>query len=921
MRGHIKAPWALEDETTISGSVLMLDPPRRANIRPRDEDRLLRGTPTSALARKIRDIPFNGHRLVAADAPEVLKALLQGAKNYGIVEEVPSPVDGMGWRLITKTIHYRRQEDSPSSAITGRFFTDLYNTVSEALSADAAPLFGFEGREHTAQVDSDVRELREFRFRYDQDDQEKLQNEMQERLQEHRESARFLPAMFCSPTMELGVDISSMNVVYLRNAPPTAANYAQRSGRAGRSGQPALILTYCAAQSPHDQYFFDRKQELVGGIVLPPSIDLGNQELVESHLHAEWLAASEVKLEPRIPENLDITDDKRSLLSHLTIAFESPQTRNKAEQHINEVLSVLESDFAGNNPTWYPERKTFKNTLIEQAPSRFDAALSRWRGLLSAAERTVSLATQVLDDYSISPQERKAAVNRLAMGNWQRRTLLESAARQNNDFYLYRYLATEGFLPGYNFPRLPLMAYIPGSANEKSQRYIQRARFLAISEFGPQSLIYHEGRAFRVDRALLKEAGDRSDGLLTTESEAICNACGAGHPGEPPESCHVCGARLSGAILIHNLYRIENVGTHQAERITSNDEERRRQGFDIQTTFSFRETGLTSRKTVQDSDGPIATLDFAQAASINRINKGLRRRRDKDRIGFFINPKSGAWIGEAKEKAVDKHRPDALRQIVVPVVEDRKNALLLRFPIPWLAGLGDTRRTTLTTIQHALARGIEAVYQLEEGEILSEPTPDANARKAILFYEAAEGGAGILAQLGDGSDGPMRVSRRALEVMHYDPASFVAAREDVGGLFGSGTPECVAGCYRCLLSYFNQPDHEHIDRRDKAALSFLLRLAHVELQDQAIETSMDTGSSQTPSPDPKPLVINGATFANVWRQARLVVVEEGEADEGIIDALASKGVKLLERPGDAARHSTFEAALSELLKERSHGRR
>ena len=59
--------------------------------------------------------------------------------------------------------------------------------------------------------------------------------------------------------MELGVDISAMNVVYLRNAPPTAANYAQRSGRAGRSGQAALILTYCAAQSPHDQYFFDRK--------------------------------------------------------------------------------------------------------------------------------------------------------------------------------------------------------------------------------------------------------------------------------------------------------------------------------------------------------------------------------------------------------------------------------------------------------------------------------------------------------------------------------------------------------------------------------------------------------------------------------------------------------------------------------------
>ena len=174
------------------------------------------------------------------------------------------------------------------------------------------------------------------------------------------------------------------------------------------------------------------------------------------------------------------------------------------------------------------------------------------------------------------------------MGNWQRETLLQSASTQNNDFYLYRYLATEGFLPGYNFPRLPLMAYVQGGSDGKNQRYIQRARFLAISEFGPQSLVYHEGRAFRVDRALLKDAGDGPDGMLTTQSRAICKTCGAGHPGEHPEKCHVCGSALGGAILVHNLYRIENVGTRPAERITSNDEDRKRQGFELQTTFRSR---------------------------------------------------------------------------------------------------------------------------------------------------------------------------------------------------------------------------------------------------------------------------------------------------------------------------------------------
>jgi len=55
-----------------------------------------------------------------------------------------------------------------------------------------------------------------------------------------------LPVLYCSPTMELGVDISALNTVYLRNVPPTPANYAQRSGRAGRSGQAALVVVDAA---------------------------------------------------------------------------------------------------------------------------------------------------------------------------------------------------------------------------------------------------------------------------------------------------------------------------------------------------------------------------------------------------------------------------------------------------------------------------------------------------------------------------------------------------------------------------------------------------------------------------------------------------------------------------------------------------
>src|SRR6185436_2119099 len=100
-------------------------------------------------------------------------------------------------------------------------------------------------------------------------------------------------------------------------------------------------------------------------------------------------------------------------------------------------------------------------------------------------------------------------------------------------------------------------------------------------------LIYHEGRAFRVFKAQLPAGTRDGDGRLVTRTVRLCGECGASHK-EPRELCHACGARLTGE-EIQNVLRIDNVETLAAERITANDEDRQRQGFEIQTTFSWPE--------------------------------------------------------------------------------------------------------------------------------------------------------------------------------------------------------------------------------------------------------------------------------------------------------------------------------------------
>ena len=912
MRGVIKATWSLDEDRFLTAPVFITRPPSGKEISQKDEQLILRGSGTSAAGREIRNMTLGGVRPGTKEITKVIEVLLAAAKTYGIVSDLDSPFAGKGWRLLPQAIRFTRANTTPVKG-DNPFFRTLYSTIAQILTEGGEALFGFEGREHTAQVEGDLRELREARFRFGTDDKKTL-NEKAERLKELREDNRFLPALFCSPTMELGVDISSMNVVYMRNVPPTPANYAQRGGRAGRSGQAALIVTYCAAQSPHDQYFFDRPGAMVDGIVVPPAIDLTNPDLVESHLQAEWLAASGVALSSAISDNLAMTEPGKPLKTEISKQVESEETAKSAALRVSTVLAALERDYAQARPDWFLGVPEATNDVLKKAPGRFTAAFQRWRDLLAAAERQVEDATAALKDYSISPQERRAAEGRQAAGNVQINLLLRGAEGQGSDFYSYRYLATEGFLPGYNFPRLPLMAFIPGGQGGKGQRYLQRARFLALSEFGPGSLVYHEGRAYRVDRALLKEAGGGPEGMLSTFSTATCPICGAGHDGEAPEACHVCHRPLSGANIISGLHRIDNVGTRQVERITANDEERRRQGFDLQTTFSFAEAAEIHRRLVRDEQGEILSAEFAPAARVRRINRGLRRRKDQSDIGFWIDPKSGYWVSEEPRPGESPTPKEVRRQQIAPVVEDRKNALLMRFPDMWLHDLEAEQEAVVATIQHALARAVEAIYQLEEGEILVEPTPNRKERRALLFYEAAEGGAGALSRLAMEPGAFERIAHKALVIMHYAPESFaLAAKEGTEALQPGEPARCVAGCYRCLLSYFNQPDHEIIDRRLQPVLEFLLRLAYAEVTSVVGPTVTSEELGECPPHDAKPLEAGGFTITWIWRKLRVAAVNLEDAPADLGTRLAAKGIDLVLLPQQSSERALAVEQLAALL--------
>ena len=117
---------------------------------------------------------------------------------------------------------------------------------------------------------------------------------------------------------------------------------------------------------------------------------------------------------------------------------------------------------------------------------------------------------------------------------------------------------------------------------------------------------------------------------------------------------------------------------------------------------------------------------------------------------------------------------------------------------------------------------------MEEAELAAEPLPDRDTCNAILLYEAAEGGAGVLTRLATDPDAIPRIARKALEVCHFSPES---GSWDSFDDLKNEEMECEAGCYRCLLSYYNQLDHQWIDRQHEEMRELLCRLAQWRTQE------------------------------------------------------------------------------------------
>ena len=222
---------------------------------------------------------------------------------------------------------------------------------------------------------------------------------------------------------------------------------------------------------------------------------------------------------------------------------------------------------------------------------------------------------------------------------------------------------------------------------------------------------------------------------------------------------------MTGDSEIKELVRLQNVSLRLAQRITCDEEERQRFGYRLVSAYRFPEIGGKADRRdaeVVVGDTPILKASYGDATTLYRVNLGWANAGPTAPRGFLLDLERGYWASNPKDQDDANDAAAGHQMRVVPFVEDTKNTLVLRMEPVRAPG-------EMASLQAAFKQAIQKQFQLESRELAAEALPSSRERKEILFYEASEGGAGVLRQLVEDPTVIPQLARQALEICHFDP--------------------------------------------------------------------------------------------------------------------------------------------------------
>lgn len=586
-------------------------------------------------------------------------------------------------------------------------------------------------------------------------------------------------------TFEMGINIGDLQKVFLRNAPPSSANYVQRVGRAGRGKDKNSVCVTLCRRTKYDADAWKEPPRLMSGKVRTPTVFMENRLIAQRHFNAIVFSKF---LRIKILDEKVLKNEQEIPIGMLI----GSATRKGIPENWMKFPSTLYLDFT----EWFKQQKREDILRTNAGDTILSVVFSYENAVSDACDKYNKIIALIGNELEALIKER----NRLHAEGIDT-TDINNSIKNLLDSDVISVLAKNGFLPRYAFP-LDVVSLETGKTRWSGDKRLpeeevdlSRDRSIAISEFAPGAQVIARKRVYTSAGLYVVSPKDIPD----IQWYSRCSSCEQIRTGrlkkEIEGNCLVCEKKIQSR-------DIKSFIEPSAFSVSLDDKEKGNVTYRRSTFIRQRQSLTHFIDNIENSiflDTGLFSLALKDSGKLFRYNLGPRNE------GFIFCNK----CGRSEPKSLIRHGRShkKLRDYYLR----RNNCEGQYYPNPIAYGhqfesycliiRPVNQPESVHSLAYAIQKGVCDLLELDPYDIGVSwrwlgNRQTGSAKREIILYDNTPGGAGFVKEV-------------------YDNWSKVLDKT----IKCCSDCKCEKACYDCLKHYGNQIYHDNLDR--KKVISFL----------------------------------------------------------------------------------------------------